>query len=80
MNRRKATLVLASIVGVMAHKVKAEDQQPSWSSSGITPMANISLRPTSMIFDLKGFKDYTFHLEGKTLTFTPEELFEALSS
>ena len=87
--RRKAALILASIIGVMGHKTKAADQPPSWSTSGTTnalrlePISGtantLKLEPMSVSFYLDGFKDYVFYYKGKTLTFTPEQLFKALS-
>ena len=87
MNRRKVAIILASIIGVMARKVKAQDQPPSWGTSGTrqNPLAahedtnTLKLEPMSVSFDLDGFKDYVFYYKGKTLTFTPEQLFKALS-
>lgn len=77
MNRRKAALILASIIAAMAGKTKAEDQPPEWTTTGKTSF--VGPAPLSISFDLEGFKDYTFHFKGTTLTFTPEELFKALS-
>ena len=82
MTRRKAAFILASIIGVVAGKVKAQDQPPSWTASGTTSgtTSTMNIKPMSVSFDLDGFKDYVFYYKGKTLTFTPEQLFEMLSN
>ena len=72
MTRRSALTAMALITGAYAG---ALDAQETWTTSRVWAMPEVSF-----LFDLNAAKAYTFTLGEKTVTFTPDEIMDALTS
>lgn len=74
MKRREAIAAVAvAMVGLMSGKAKSEPAATSGSNVPLTLPG-----PPAITLDLDGFKSFTFGHNGKTVTFSPLEIFDAL--
>lgn len=69
MTRRQAVIATAAVVGAMTGQTRAQETLKFHAST---------VEPTNLRFDLSVFKSYQFRFGERTLTFTPQELMDAL--
>ncbi len=72
--KRQALAILSGMIGLMSGRAKAEG---SFSTSNT--MSIWRNEPQGVYFPLDSFKSYVFKLGDKELTFSPQEIFDALS-
>ena len=70
MTRRAAIIASALLTGALTAETKA--QGGGWGKDW-------EWHPGSLIFDLRTYTQYTFRLDDRTLTFTPEQVMAALA-
>lgn len=75
MTKRQAILAaLSGTIGLMSGRAKAE----TIPSGGVSSMSVITQMPQTVSFSLNTFKEFTFSLDGESVTITNKEIFDAL--
>ena len=78
MTRRGALTAVALLIGALSNWLEA--QEKTTTNTGVLSIITMNMMNTvhDVRFDLRAYKSYTFTLDGQRVTFTPEQIMEAL--
>ena len=75
MTRRGALTAVALLIGALSNWLEA--QEKTTTNTGVLSIITMNT-VHDVRFDLRSYKSYTFTLDGQRVTFTPEQIMEAL--